>query len=124
MSTKERKLARNEGYHKQISTIVPLFGISVHANPSVKLKIKKHCLRIILDDYTSDYEKLFKKGKTSTMNVKMMAILATEIFKTVNNLNPFFMKDIFISKFNPKIRPNNLIVKKHNRTKYGTKSLL
>ena len=58
------------------------------------------------------------------MNVKMMAILATEIFKTVNNLNPFFMKDIFISKFNPKIRPNNLIVKKHNRTKYGTKSLL
>ena len=41
----------------------------------------------------------------------MMAILATEIFKTVNNLNPFFMKDIFISKFNPKIRPNNLIVK-------------
>ena len=30
------------------------------------------------------------------MNVKMMAILATEIFKTVNNLNPFFMK-IFLS---------------------------
>ena len=48
-----------------------------------------------------------------------MRILATEIFKTINNLNPSFMKDIFTSKVNPKVRPNNLIVKRHNITKYG-----
>ena len=53
----------------------------------------------------------------------MMRILATEIFKTVNNLNPSFMKDIFTSKVNPKVQPNNLIVKRRNTTKYGTKSL-
>ena len=57
------------------------------------------------------------------MNVKRMRILVTEIFKTVNNVNPSFMKDIFTSKVNPKVRPNNLIVKRHNTTKYGTKSL-
>ena len=52
-----------------------------------------------------------------------MRTLATEIFKANNNLKPSFMKDIFISKVNPKVRPNNLIVKRHNTTKYGTKSL-
>ena len=37
------------------------------------------------------------------MNIKRMWILATEIFKTINNLNPSFMKDIFTSKVNPKV---------------------
>ena len=76
-------------------------------------------LRIILDNYTSEYETHLEKGKTSTMNIKRMMILATEIFKTVSNLNPSFMKDIFTSKANPKVRPNNLIVKRHNTTKYS-----
>ena len=91
---------------------------------SCKIKqIQKRCLRIILDDYTSDCENLLEKGETSTMNVKWMRILAPEIFKTINNLNPSFMKDIFIPKVNPKFRQNNLIAKRHNTIKYGAKSL-
>ena len=78
-------------------------------------KIQKGCLRITLDDYTSDHETLLEKGKTSTMNVKKMNILATEIFKTINNLNPSFMKDISTSKVNPKVRSNDLIVKRHKK---------
>ena len=33
------------------------------------------------------------------------------------------MKDIFTSKVNPEVQPNNLIVKRHNAAKYGTKNL-
>ena len=33
------------------------------------------------------------------------------------------MKDIFTSKVNPEVQPNNLIVKRHNTAKYGTKNL-
>ena len=88
---------------------------------SHKIKqIQKRCLRIILDNY--DCKTLLEKGKTSTMNAKKMRILATEIFKTFNNLNTSFKKDIFTSEVNPKVRPNNLIVKRHNTNKYGTKS--
>ena len=36
-------------------------------------KIQKHCLRIILDDYTSNYETLSEEDKTSTMNVKRIS---------------------------------------------------
>ena len=33
------------------------------------------------------------------------------------------MKDIFTSKVIPKVQPNNLNLKRHNTTNYGTKSL-
>ena len=53
-----------------------------------------------------------------------MSILAAEIFKTINNLNTSFMKDIFTPKSQSKVQPNDLIVnKRHNTSKYGTKSL-
>ena len=98
----------------EISLIVPLFGISVHANTTVKLS----------KDYKSDYKTLLEKGKTSTVNIKRMSILAAEIFKTINNLNTSFMKDIFTPKSQSKVQPNDLIVnKRHNTSKYGTKSL-
>ena len=78
---------------------------------------------MITDDYTSDYETQLEKNKTSTMSAKRMRSLATEIYKTINNLNPPFMKEIFTPKVDPKVRPNDIIVKRHNTTKYGTKSL-
>ena len=87
-------------------------------------QIQKRCLRIILDDFTSDYETLLEKGNNSTTNLKRMKILATKIFKTIYNLNPSLMKDIFTSKINPKVRTNNLIFKEKNTIKYGTKSLI
>ena len=62
--------------------------------------IHKRCLRIIHNDYDSDYETLLKISETSTMQIKRIKQLAIEIFKTVDNLNPDFMKNIFTSKQN------------------------
>ena len=58
------------------------------------------------------------------MEMKRLRNLATEIFKTVNNLNPSFMKNIFTSKENARVRPNNIVVKSHNSATYGDKSLM
>ena len=57
------------------------------------------------------------------MNIKRMRNLATEIFKAINNLNPPFLKEIFETKVNPRIRPNDIIVKTHNTATQGDKSL-
>ena len=57
------------------------------------------------------------------MEMKRLRVLAIEIFKTVNNLNPNYMKDIFTPKPHPKVRPNDILVKHHNTITYGTKSL-
>ena len=53
---------------------------------------------MIHNDYNSDYETLLKISRTSTMPIKRMKQLAIEIFKTVNNLNSDFMKNIFTRK--------------------------
>ena len=86
-------------------------------------KIQKCCLRIVFDDYDSDHDFLLRKSGKVTMEIKRLKILAIEVFKTVNNLNPNYMKDIFTPKLHPKVRPNNILVKYHNTITYGAKSL-
>ena len=86
-------------------------------------KIQKRCLRIVLDDYNSDYDVLLRKSGKVTMEIKRLRVLAIRIFKTVNNLNPNYMKDIFTPKLHPKVRPTDILVKQHNTITYGTKSL-
>ena len=86
-------------------------------------KIQKRCLRIVLDDYDSDYDVLLRKSRKATMEIKRLRVLAIEIFKTINNLNPNFMKDIFTPKLHPKARPNDVLVKHHNTMTYDTKRL-
>ena len=58
------------------------------------------------------------------MEIKRVRNLATEIFKSVNNLNPSFMKNIFTSKENARVRPNNLVAKSHNSATYGNKRFM
>ena len=67
--------------------------------------------------------KHLKISGTSTMQIKRIKQLAIEIFKTVNNLNPDFMKNIFTSKQNARVRPHDLLVRSHNTATYGDKSL-
>ena len=87
-------------------------------------QIHKRCLRIILDDNESNYATLLEKNNTCSMEIKRMRTLAIEIFKTINNLNPNFMKDIFKSKINPRVRPFDITVSSHNTATFGDKSLL
>ena len=56
-------------------------------------KIQKRYLRIVLDDYDSDYDVLLRKSGKVTMEIKRLRVLAIDIFKTVNNLNSNYTKD-------------------------------
>ena len=58
-------------------------------------KIQERALRFITDDYSSSYEKLLNDSNTSTMAIKRVHSLCTEIFKSLNNLNAPYMKDLF-----------------------------
>ena len=65
---------------------------------------------LILNENTSDYQTLLEKSKKTAMKMKRLRNLGTEIFKTVNNVNPSFMKNIFTSKENGRVRPNNIVI--------------
>ena len=77
---------------------------------------------MIHNDYDSDYETFLKISGTSTMQIKRMKQLATEMFKTVKNLNSDFMKNVFTSKQNARVSPHDLIVRSRNTATYGDKS--
>ena len=45
------------------------------------------------------------------MKIRRIKTLAVEIFKTVSELNPNFMKTIITSKTNSRVRPFDLLAK-------------
>ena len=84
-------------------------------------KNQKRWLRLVLDDYESDYGNLIKKNSNATVEIKRLRTLATKIFKIINNINPSYMKKIFTPKTNGKIRPHDIIVRHHNTATYNDK---
>ena len=88
-------------------------------------KVQIRCLRIIYNDYSSDYQTLLKLSRKPSMEIKRLRNLALEIFKTINDLNPSFMKSIFSAKLNARVRvrPNDILVKARKSATFGDKSL-
>ena len=63
------------------------------------LKIyEKRTLQFSQNDYHSSYETLLHKSRKTTGNVQSLRNLCKEIFKSLSNLNPVFLKNVFISK--------------------------
>ena len=85
--------------------------------------MQERTLRILYNGSTSDCNQLLNKSSKASMKVKRVRKLALEIFKTLNNLNPEYMKEIFYETTNLTHRPFNIKVNQNNTTKYGNKSL-
>ena len=89
--------------------------------------LQKRPLRFLYDSYDSSYESLLKLAGKSTMNVTRLRILCIEIFKTLNNINPVFMNEIFeLRKTKRAVRNQykfNLEVPIINQVTFGDKSI-
>ena len=57
------------------------------------------------------------------MEIKRLRCLAIEIFKTMNNLNPYYMKEIFSKSTNLTYRPLDINFNQNNTTKFRNNSL-
>ncbi len=49
----------------------------------------------MLKDQISTYEQLLEKCNYATLHIRRLRIISTEVFKSLNNLNPIFMKQMF-----------------------------
>ena len=89
--------------------------------------LQKRALRFLCNDYEISYEKLLLKSDKATMNVNRLRLLCIEIYKTVNNLNPKFMRDLLsLRETSRLIREKymlNLNIPVHNQVTSGSKSL-
>ena len=89
--------------------------------------LQKRALRFLYNDCEISYEELLLKSDRATMNVNRLRILCTEIYKTINNLNPEFMRDLFsLRETSRLVREKymlNLNIPVHNQVTFGNKSL-
>ena len=69
-------------------------------------KIKKiQALRLLHSNFAIDYAELLKKSGKAKMEIKRLRSFVLEIFKTANNLNPYYVKEILSKTTNLTHRP-------------------
>ena len=76
------------------------------------------------DNYMSDYAELLLSENESTLYLKRVRIIAQEVFKSLNGLNPGYTREILRdrpSRF-PTRRPLDLYIPKVNQIKFGYRS--
>ena len=67
--------------------------MSFHAKSLKKVEaLQKRALRYLYDDYNSLLKDIHKKSDKVCMEVNRLRYLCIEIYKTINNINPNFMK--------------------------------
>ena len=86
-------------------------------------KVQERSLKFILNDYDKTYFQLLDISKKPSMEVKRLRILITEIFKTLHDSNPGFMKDIVHYCQNKSHKKHNLYVPSRNTSRYGNSGL-
>ena len=86
-------------------------------------KIRERALRIVCKDSGNDF--LYICNNSVTTHQRNLQLLMIEIFKTKNDLNPTFMKDIFAERVNYySLRNTNHLQLPKVRTKiYGTENI-
>ena len=58
--------------------------------------LNKRVLQHLNDDYTSNYKEWLLKDES--VHIHALQFLMTEIFKTIQNENPHFMREVFVRK--------------------------
>ena len=89
--------------------------------------LQKRALRFILSDYESSYDELLRLSGNCAINVRLKKNICIEIYKTLNDLNPSFMREISgTRKTKRAVREKykiNLEIPRVNQASFGTKSL-
>ena len=93
MNFEEKKILINS-YFIPSFNYCPLVWILSSASSLKKIKnLQKRAVSVSCNDYENSYRELLSKSATSSMNVKKLRALRVELCKTINKLNPNFMRD-------------------------------
>ena len=61
----------------------------------VKKKIQERALRILYDDYDSEYTELLTESGTTTMLHSRFKCIILEVFKSIQGINPACIQNMF-----------------------------
>ena len=88
-------------------------------------KLHERALRITYRDQNSSFESLLRKDSSTTIHVKSLKVMLTEMFKTKNYQNPDFMREVFPFHNNSyNLRHNNEFMQPKVKTvSYGMENI-
>ena len=91
-------------------------------------RMQERALRFLFNDNSSSYEELLTKSGNNYMHVSRLQALCIEIYKTMKQLNPVFMQNIFSFKSSTNLsrsqrNPHDLLHRRPNQTTFGPNSL-
>ena len=66
-----------------------------HTNNNKINRRHERCLRIVYNDKQSSFNELLEKDVSVSIHMRNMQILATEMYKLINNLSPPIMNRVF-----------------------------
>ena len=87
-------------------------------------KLQERALRFVYLDKVGSYDDLLTKANLTTLHLERLKMLATEVYKSVHNLNPPYIHNIYKTTVtNRRLRgQNNLHIPRVNSTTYGLNS--
>ena len=91
----------------------------------IELTKSERALRSVYNDFYSTFEELIIKDKSVSIHHRNLQVLATEIFKAVNDLSPPILKNVFQVNGSPYHlrRGTTLITRNVKTTSYGIETL-
>ena len=127
LNFEEKKTLINSYFYSSFN-YCPLVWMFSSAKSLNKVEsLQKRALRFLYEDYVSSYEELLQKAGKETMKVNRSRGLCIEIYKSINNINPMYMNEIFkLRKASIAVRSNyklNLDVPTIKQVSFGDKSL-
>ena len=66
-----------------------------HSRTNKKIMFTNRCLRIVYNDKQSSFNELLEKDGSVSIHMRNIQILATEMYKLINNLSPPIMNRVF-----------------------------
>ena len=113
MAHKEKEVIINTFVHSKFNYGCLTWHFRSKKSQNKVEKVHKMSLKSLSNDYLTSYAKLLEKSTSVSMETKRLRRIVYEIYKTLNNLNPVFMKDIF--DYSPNVT-HNLHILTHNAT--------
>ena len=85
-------------------------------------KIHERAIRFIYNDYTNDFSTILNENGESSLYLKRVRTMAHEIYKSLNGLNPTYMKELLKSREKTMRRPLDLYIPRVKQITYGERS--
>ncbi len=94
----EREVIRNTFILANFNYCPLVWHFCVKSSTRKIEKTQERALRFLLNNKTSSYALLLTTSNSTTLHIRRIKAIACEVVKSLNDLNPSFMKEMFKKK--------------------------